>query len=82
SDLGRARRYLSVHLVGAHEATRKYAEAHDQLKDPKLRADYVDLLEALEQSFARGRERMKSDERTGLEIEIEVLRERLGRERG
>ncbi|MEL6196329.1 MAG: 5-bromo-4-chloroindolyl phosphate hydrolysis family protein [Pseudomonadota bacterium] len=80
SDLGRARRYLSVHLVGAHEATRKYAEAHDQLDDPQLRADYIELLGELEASFARGREKMKADERTGLEVEIEVLRERLGRD--
>lgn len=80
SDLGRARRYLSVHLVGAHEATRKYAEAHDQLDDPRLRTDYVELLTELEASFARGREKMKADERTGLEVEIEVLRERLGRD--
>ncbi|MEM6973554.1 MAG: 5-bromo-4-chloroindolyl phosphate hydrolysis family protein [Pseudomonadota bacterium] len=84
-DLDRARRYLSVHLVGAHEATRKYAEtlASDETaaEDPRLRADYVSLITELEQSFQRGRASMLGEDRTDLEIEIEVLRDRMGRER-
>ena len=79
-DLSRARRYLSVYLVSAHEATRKYAEAHDKISDPELRDDYISLLSELEASFARGHDMLLEDDRTDLEVEIEVLRERLGQE--
>ncbi|MEO0820566.1 MAG: 5-bromo-4-chloroindolyl phosphate hydrolysis family protein [Pseudomonadota bacterium] len=79
-DLTRARRYLSVHLVGAHEATRKYAESHAALDDPTLREDYLTLLSELEDSFMRGRDKMLADDKVDLEVEIEVLRDRLGQE--
>ena len=80
-DLTRARRYLSVYLVGAHEATRKYAENHEDLGDSALRDDYLLLIGDLEQSFAEGHDKLLQDDRTDLEIEIEVLRERLGQDR-
>lgn len=79
-DLGRARRYLGVYLTGAEEATRKYAENRERLADPKLHAAYLALLTDLEGSFSRGREMLLVDDRTALEVEIEVLRERLGQE--
>ena len=79
-DLPRARRYLSVYLAGAHEATRKYSENHARLDDADLRQDYLDLLGELEQSFGRGRETLLLEDRSELEIEIEVLRERLAQE--
>ena len=84
-DLPRARRYLSVYLRGAHEATRKYAENHaaareGALAEAGLRAGYIDLLADLELSFQRGREMLLEDDRTDLEVEIEVLRERLAQE--
>jgi hypothetical protein len=79
-DLGRARRYLGVYLTGAEEATRKYAENRERLADPKLHEEYLALLADLEGSFARGREMLLVDNRTDLEVEIEVLRERLGQE--
>lgn len=79
-DLGRARRYLGVYLTGAEEATRKYAENRERLTDPKLHDDYLALLADLEGSFARGKDMLLVDDRTDLEVEIEVLRERLGQE--
>ena len=79
-DLGRARRYLGVYLQGAADATRKYAENAERLNDPALRTDYLKLLGDLEESFGRGKETLLRDDRTDLEVEIEVLRERLARE--
>ncbi|MDT8344103.1 MAG: 5-bromo-4-chloroindolyl phosphate hydrolysis family protein, partial [Thermohalobaculum sp.] len=79
-DLPRARRYLSVYLTGAEAATHKYAESHEILADPALRTQYLDLLGDLEASFQRGRRMLIEDDRTDLEIEIEVLRDRLGQE--
>ncbi|HUF56198.1 MAG TPA: 5-bromo-4-chloroindolyl phosphate hydrolysis family protein [Thermohalobaculum sp.] len=79
-DLPRARRYLSVYLTGAHEATRKYVEHQAETRDPTLRTDYLALLDELERSFARGRETLLLEDRSELEVEIEVLRERLARD--
>jgi hypothetical protein len=79
-DLGRARRYLTVYLKGAHDATRKYADNRERLNDPSLRTEYLALIADLEASFGRGRKMLLEDDRTDLEVEIEVLRERLGQE--
>ena len=79
-DLSRARRYLGVYLKGAEDATRKYADNHERLNDPKLREEYLALLSDLESSFTRGKDALLLDDRTDLEVEIEVLRDRLGQE--
>ncbi|MEM0922552.1 MAG: 5-bromo-4-chloroindolyl phosphate hydrolysis family protein [Pseudomonadota bacterium] len=79
-DLARARRYFTVYLKGAEDATRKYVGTHAKLDDPELRGEYLAMLGDLEESFARGRDKLLSDDRTDLEVEIEVLRERLGQE--
>lgn len=79
-DLDRARRYLTVYLKGAHDATRKYADNRERLNDPAIRTEYLALITDLEASFERGRKMLLEDDRTDLEVEIEVLRERLGQE--
>ena len=79
-DLSRARKYLGVYLKGAEDATRKYANSVDKLDDPKLRTDYLALLSDLEAGFQRGKETLLVDDRADLEVEIEVLRERLEQE--
>ncbi|MEM9063678.1 MAG: 5-bromo-4-chloroindolyl phosphate hydrolysis family protein [Pseudomonadota bacterium] len=79
-DLSRARRYLGVYLKGAEDATRKYATNAERLNDPKLREDYLALLSDLEAGFQRGKESLLADDRADLEVEIEVLRERLEQE--
>lgn len=79
-DLSRARKYLGVYLKGAEDATRKYANSVDKLDDPKLRTDYLALLSDLDAGFQRGKESLLIDDRADLEVEIEVLRERLEQE--
>lgn len=79
-DLSRARRYLGVYLKGAQDASQKYADNHERLNDPKLREDYLALLTDLEASFSRGKDTLLLDDRADLEVEIEVLRDRLGQE--
>lgn len=82
-DLERARRYLTVYLKGAEDATRKFADDRDTGGDADgaMRRSYLAMVGELEASFARGREKLLQDDRTDLEIEIEVLRERLAQER-
>jgi hypothetical protein len=75
-----ARRYLGVYLLGARDATRKFVDLTRSRKDPEARADYETLLDDLEKTFAARTEQMLLDDRSDLDIEIDVLRERLERE--
>jgi len=79
-DLTAARRYLGVYLLGARDATVKFADLYSRTRDQKARADYEALLDDLEKEFAARTEKLLLDDRTNLDIEIEVLRERLERE--
>ena len=79
-DLVAAKKYLTVYLMGARDATAKFADLYAQGHDPKARSDYESLLDDLETSFARQTEALMDDDRTDLDVEIDVLRERLERE--
>ena len=79
-DLTASRKFLGVYLTGARDATRKFADLYARTRDPKARADYVALLDDLERNFASKTDTLLLDNRTDLDIEIGVLRERLARE--
>ncbi|RVV98594.1 hypothetical protein EKE94_06675 [Mesobaculum littorinae] len=79
-ELSQARRYLGVYLLGARDASAKFADLYARRPDATARADYLALLDDLERGFDARRERMLLDDRSDLDIEIEVLRDRLGRE--
>jgi len=79
-DLTAARKYLTVYLRGARDATVKFADIYSRSRDPQARADYGALLDDLEQNFAARTRKMLLDDRSDLTVEIEVLRERLQRE--
>jgi hypothetical protein len=79
-DLTASRKYLSVYLVGARDATAKFADIYARGRDAGARADYEKLLDDLEAGFAQRTELLLSDNRSDLDVEIEVLRERLARE--
>jgi 5-bromo-4-chloroindolyl phosphate hydrolysis protein len=79
-DLTAARKYLSVYLQGARDATVKFVDIFTRSGDDKARADYLVLLDDLEKNFAARTEKLLLDDRSDLEVEIEVLRERLARE--
>lgn len=79
-DLAAARRYLGVYLLGARDATIRFADLFARTGDARARADYEALLDDLEENFAARTEALLSNDRAGLDVEIEVLRERLERE--
>lgn len=79
-DLTAARRYLGVYLMGARDATVKFADLWRREKDASARADYEALLTDLETNFAQRTRALLSDNRSDLDVEISVLRERLQRE--
>ncbi len=84
-DLTAARRYLGVYLSGARDATVKFADLQARAResgrtDPAARAAYLTLLDDLEQGFSTRTERMLLDDRSNLDVEIDVLRDRLARD--
>ena len=76
-DLTAARAYLSVYLQGARDATIKLADLLAAGPNDKARADYEALLTDLETNFAARTQTLLSNDQTGLDIEIQVLRDRL-----
>ncbi|MDV4146035.1 5-bromo-4-chloroindolyl phosphate hydrolysis family protein [Shimia sp. FJ5] len=79
-DLTAARKYLSVYLLGARDATAKFADIYAHNRSPEARADYEALLDDLEQNFAARTEKLLLDDHSDLTVEIDVLRDRLARE--
>ena len=76
-DLNRARTFLSVYLLGLRDATVKFADVWTRSRDAEARTQYETLLGDLETSFTTQRTHLLEDDRSDLDIEIEVLRERL-----
>ncbi|PJF09102.1 5-bromo-4-chloroindolyl phosphate hydrolysis family protein [Pseudorhodobacter sp. MZDSW-24AT] len=76
-DLTAARKYLSVYLLGARDATVKFVDHYARARDAQARADYLALLDDLETTFADRSRRLLDDSRSDLEVEISVLRDRL-----
>lgn len=76
-DLTAARKYMSVYLMGARDATVKFADHYAQTRDASARADYEALLTDLETTFAQKTTAFLSNNRTDLDVEIAVLRDRL-----
>ncbi|CUH99703.1 5-bromo-4-chloroindolyl phosphate hydrolysis family protein [Leisingera aquaemixtae] len=79
-DLTAARKYLTVYLQGARDATVKFADIYARSQDAQAREGYLALLDDLEQNFAARTRKMLVEDRTDLTIEIDVLRDRLQRE--
>ncbi|EBA12503.1 5-bromo-4-chloroindolyl phosphate hydrolysis family protein [Roseobacter sp. CCS2] len=79
-DLSGARKFLGVYLMGARDATTKFVDLYTRKKDADVRADYEALLDDLEQNFAARTDKMLLDDRSDMDIEINVLRDRLKRE--
>lgn len=80
ADLPAARRYLGVYLTGARDATVKFADLYIRTKDEKAREDYENLLSDLETNFAARTRQLIEGSRTNLDIEMQVLSDRLARE--
>lgn len=79
-DLTGARKFLGVYLMGARDAAAKFADLYKRKRDETARDDFEALLDDLEQNFAARTEKMLLDDRSDMDIEIKVLRDRLQRE--
>ena len=76
-DLTAARKYLSVYLRAACEASEKFADLYQRTDNAKTRDDYVKLIADLDQNFVRKTQVFLADDHIDLDIEIGVLRDRL-----
>ncbi len=76
-DLTAARKYLTVYLTGARDATVKFADHWARTRDETARKDWEALLTDLETTFADRSTALLANDRTDLDIEISVLRDRL-----
>lgn len=79
-DLTAARKYLGVYLMGARDASVKFADLYARSRDPGARSEYEALLDDLERNFTAATAKLRENDHTDLTVEIEVLRERLARE--
>lgn len=79
-DLTSARKFLGVYLLGARDATVQFADLYARSQNQEARADYEALLDDLESSFSQKTEKLLLDDKSSLDVEIEVLRDRLERE--
>ena len=79
-DLTAARKYLTVYLLGARDATLKFVDIYARSQDAQARAAYLTLLDDLQNHFIAKTDMLLVEDRGALNIEIDVLRERLERE--
>jgi hypothetical protein len=79
-DLTSARKYLGVYLLGARDATIKFADIWTNSRNTDARQSYLSLLNDLESNFTARNEALLLDNKIDLDIEIDVLRDRLARE--
>ncbi|RPE72080.1 5-bromo-4-chloroindolyl phosphate hydrolysis protein [Pacificibacter maritimus] len=79
-DLTSARKYLGVYLLGARDATVKFADIWANSRNTDARRSYLSLLDDLESNFTARNEALLLDNKIDLDIEIDVLRDRLARE--
>ncbi|MEM8629626.1 MAG: 5-bromo-4-chloroindolyl phosphate hydrolysis family protein [Pseudomonadota bacterium] len=79
-DLTAARKYIGVYLGGARDAAVKFADLYSRRPTPEVKSDFMAFLDDLDQNFAARTETLLVDDKSQLDIEIEVLRDRLRRE--
>lgn len=79
-DLTAARKFMGVYLKGARDATEKFADLYIRARSTEAKNDYLALLSDLQDSFSAKNRHLLLDDRSDLNIEIEVLRDRLAQE--
>ena len=80
-DLTAARKDIGVFLMAARDATVKFSDLYAQTRSPRARADFEQLLTDLDTHFRNRTAALLTNDHTDLDVEIEVLRDRLQLER-
>lgn len=79
-DLTAARKYMGVYLMGARDASVKFADIYARSRSAQAKSDYMMLLTDLEEGFNAKTQKLLLDDHSDLTVEIDVLRDRLQRE--
>ena len=79
-DLTAARKYMGVYLQGARDATVKFADVYAREQRPRRALGLHDAAHRSGRSFNAKTKTLLLDDRSDLNIEIDVLRDRLARE--
>lgn len=79
-DLTATRKFMGVYLMGARDASIKFADIYVRNQSAQAKSDYLMLLTDLEEQFDAKTRRLLLDDHSDLTIEIDVLRDRLQRE--
>ena len=80
-DLTGARKYLGVYLMGARDASAKFADLYGRTRDEDARAQLRGAADRPASRISRrSTAKMVEGDRTDMDIEIKVLRDRLKRE--
>ncbi|MCT8159600.1 5-bromo-4-chloroindolyl phosphate hydrolysis family protein [Pseudoruegeria sp. SHC-113] len=79
-DLTAARKYLGIYLQGASDAAVKFADLYTTTRNSAAKGEFEALLDDLEANFDARTEALLLDNKADLDVEIDVLRERLQRE--
>jgi hypothetical protein len=80
-DLTAARKDIGVFLMAARDATVKFSDLYAQTRSTRARADFEQLLTDLDTHFRNRTAALLTNDHTDLDVEIEVLRDRLQLER-
>lgn len=79
-ELFRARQFLNVYLEGAERVASRYTRNHRLAPSRELEQNFRTVLVEIEEVFERQRKALREHDVNDLDIEIEVLRQRLERE--
>ncbi len=79
-DLTASRKYLGVYLMGARDATIKFADIYARDRDAGAKSDDLMLLTDMEENYTAKTRQLLEDSNSDLAVEIEALRDRLQRE--
>lgn len=79
-DLRRARKFLNVYLDGAVEVTERYAKTYEKTQTETLEKGFGELLTDMENVFREQHDKLLQDDELDLDVQMDVLRQRLKRE--
>ncbi len=81
NDLSRARKFFNVYLHRTEKITAEYAtNVKNKNIDSKMKANYLHLLDTVEETIYQQKERLNEDDITRLDVQIEALTKQLKNE--
>jgi len=79
-DLRRARKFLKVYLDGAQRVTEGYADTHSYGDTGELETNFRNVLTTIENVIVEQKEKLRENNLTELDVQIEVLQLQLEKE--